>query len=1088
VHHPRREGGQLVIISSAALAEMLGLPSPTPQQQSVIEAPLTPALVVAGAGSGKTETMANRVVWLLANDLVRADEVLGLTFTRKAAGSLAERINKRIAQLRLVQRSAALPGDGDGDAVRDPDAEVDFEQPTVSTYNSFASAIFRDNALRIGREPESVLLSESSAWQLARRVVVASTDDRLVQIGRSIDAITEAVLELSSELSENVAEPEAVSRLAADFAYLAELPYTDGKPKATPYASVVKALGDISGLPALVDLAVEYSRQKQRRGLVEFSDQVALALAVCERVPQVVAEYRERYRVVLLDEYQDTSVVQTRLLARLFADHGVMAVGDPHQSIYGWRGASAANLKRFAQDFGPGDPRGASVVEYPLSISWRNSETILDAANAVVESLRAAGERPLDARPAAPAGEVTVLFPDTIDDEAETVAAWLAAGLKAGGEDATAAILFRQRRHMGLFAKSLEKHGVKYHILGLGGLLSTPEIVDLVSALRVMHDPTSGSELVRLLSGARWAIGPRDLQQLAELAGWLHAHDWKQTALSDELKKRMRDSVSTDDGRSIVDALDFLTEAPETHSQLERFSPLGLERMRAAGRQLAFFRSRAGLGLLDLVRLIEQELLLDIEVQANESSGLGLANLYAFHDELEGFLASDDQASLSSFLGWLQRAERIDNMGPRSESAEGNTVQLLTIHGSKGLEWDLVAVPRLVVDELPAKPKEGTGWVRFGKLPFAFRGDAAELPALDWRGLGSQQQFDAALAAFKVALAKRHQDEERRLGYVAVTRAKESLLLTGSYWSGQSRARGPSTFLSELADRGLIAELPQGSENEENPLDGAALTENWPLDPLGRRRSAVQRAAELVSAEGAADRGAGRWEHDINLLLAERERAAAAAETVTLPHRIPASRFKDFVSDPASVATSLRRPMPERPYRATRLGTLFHSWVEARYGVSAPSDFLDADGFELDGAELLDEADAPIEQAELARLQDTFERSEWATKRPVDVEIEIQLPFDGRIVICKIDAVYFDGERYQVVDWKTGKAPRDAADLEQKQLQLALYRLAYSRWKNIDASLIDAVLYFVADDAVVTPERIFEEQELLELWRASVGG
>jgi len=1073
-----------VNISSAALADLLGLPAPTPQQQRVIEAPLTPALVVAGAGSGKTETMANRVVWLLANELVRADEVLGLTFTRKAAGSLAERIAKRIAQLRLVQRAAGAAAD----------AEIDFEQPTVSTYNSFASAIFRDNALRIGREPESVLLSESSAWQLARRVVVASTDERLVQIGRPIDAITEAVLELSSELSENVADATAVSRLAADFAYLAELPYTDGKPKATPYASVVKALGDISGLPALVDLAVEYSRQKQRRGLVEFSDQVALALAVCERVPQVVAEYRERYKVVLLDEYQDTSVVQTRLLARLFADHGVMAVGDPHQSIYGWRGASAANLKRFAQDFGAvesGSGEGAAaasaaVVEYPLSISWRNSETILDAANAVVESLRAPGEQPLDARPAAPGGEVTVLFPDTIDDEAETVAAWLAAGLKAGGEDATAAILFRQRRHMGLFAKSLEKHGVKYHILGLGGLLSTPEIVDLVSALRVMHDPTSGSELVRLLAGARWAIGPRDLQQLAELAGWLHAHDWKQSALSDELKKRMRDSVSTDDGRSIVDALDFLTEAPPTHSQLEGFSPLGLERMRAAGRQLAFFRSRAGLGLLDLVRLIEQELLLDIEVQANESSGLGLANLYAFHDELEGFLASDDQASLSSFLGWLERAERMDNMGPRSESAEGNTVQLLTIHGSKGLEWDLVAVPRLVVDELPAKPKEGTGWVRFGKLPFAFRGDAAELPALDWRGLGSQQQFDGALAAFKVALAKRHQDEERRLGYVAVTRAKESLLLTGSYWSGQSKARGPSTFLTELADRGLIGELPQGSENEDNPLDGAALTESWPLDPLGRRRSAVQRAAQLVSAEGAAERGAGRWEHDINLLLAERERAAAAAETVALPHRIPASRFKDFVSDPASVATSLRRPMPERPYRATRLGTLFHSWVEARYGASAPSDFLDAATFELDGGELHDETDAPLEQAELARLQDTFERSEWATKRPVDVEIEIQLPFDGRIVICKIDAVYFDGERYQVVDWKTGKAPRDAADLEQKQLQLALYRLAYSRWKNIDASLIDAVLYFVSDNAVITPERIFEEDELLELWRASV--
>jgi DNA helicase-2/ATP-dependent DNA helicase PcrA len=1077
LQYPRGESGELVtttvasdLISSAELAGMLGLPSPTPQQQAVIEAPLTPALVVAGAGSGKTETMANRVVWLLANDLVRADEILGLTFTRKAAGSLAERIAKRIAQLRVVQGER-------GTFVADVNAE--FEQPTVSTYNAFASAIFRDNALRIGREPESVLLSESSAWQLARKVVVASTDERLVQIGRPIDGLTEAVLELSHELSENVAEPEAVASLARDFAYLADLPYTDGKPKSAPYASVVKALADISALPALVELAVEYSRQKQRRGLVEFSDQVALALAVCERVPEVVAEYRARYRVVLLDEYQDTSVVQTRLLARLFSDHGVMAVGDPHQSIYGWRGASAANLKRFAHDFG-GE---SQVVEYPLSISWRNAEEILDAANAVVGGLRAPGERPLDPRPGAPRGEVAVAFPETIDEESELTARWLAAGIRAGGEEATAAILFRQRRHMALFAKSLENHGVKYHILGLGGLLSAPEIVDLVSALRVIHDPTSGSQLVRLLAGARWAIGPRDLQQLASLAGWLHAHDWKQAALSEETKKRMRDSVSTDDGRSIVDALDFLTEAPPTHSQLAGFTEVGLERMRAAGHQLAFLRSRAGLGLLDLVRLVEQELLLDVEVQANESSGLGLANLYAFHDELEGFLASDDQASLGSFLGWLARAERIDTMGPRSESAEGNTVQLLTIHGAKGLEWDLVAVPRLVVDELPAKPKEGTGWVRFGKLPFDFRGDAAELPALDWRGLGSQQQFDGNLAAFKVALARRHQDEERRLGYVAVTRAKESILLTGSYWSGPSKARGPSTFLTELADRALIAPLPPGSEHESNPLDGAELTETWPLDPLGRRRLPVQRAADLVLEEGMAARSAGRWENDIDLLLLERERAARAGETVALPRRIPASRFKDFVGDPAAMATSLRRPMPERPYRATRLGTLFHGWVEARYGVSAPSDYIDADALELDG----DDTESTLEGEHLARLQQTFERSEWAGRRPVDVEIEIQLPFDGRIVICKIDAVYFDDGRYQVVDWKTGKAPKDAADLERKQLQLALYRLAYARWKGIDESLIDAVFYFVADDVVIAPDRIFDEQELVALWRASLG-
>lgn len=1075
--HPRCVGGEFMSVSSRELAQLLELPEPTAQQQAIIEAPLSPALVVAGAGSGKTETMANRVVWLLANNLVAPDQVLGLTFTRKAAGGLADRIASRITGLRSLQsrRSdlAVTPH-------RDPE-HAEFDQPTVSTYNSFASALFRDNALLIGREPESAMLNDASSWQLARHVVTKSTDDRLIAFGSSVDGITEKVLELSHQLSDNVADASAVESYAARFLGIAELPYTSGRAKAAPYASVTKAVTNVAALGPLLQLAEQYALEKQRRGLLEFSDQVALALAICRRSPATVRAYRDRYRVVLLDEYQDTSVVQTELLSTLFADHGVMAVGDPHQSIYGWRGASAANLARFAGDFG-------AAGEYALSTSWRNATTILDAANLLVAPLSAASPVPvqsLRARPAAPAGTLTGAYFDDIVLESRAVAQWLKAEIgspAADGLPRTAAILFRQRRHMGLFARALDELRVPHHILGLGGLLSTPEIVDLMSALRVIHDPTAGSELIRLLSGARWAIGPRDLKELASVAGWLHSRHWSQVALSEEVKQRMRDSVAVDDGRSIIDALDFVGEAPAGHGQLAGFSAIGLQRLRAAARQLAFFRSRAGLALPDLVRLIEQELLLDIEVIANESSGLGAANLYAFRDELSGFLASDEQASLGAFLGWLARAERNDTMGPRSDDAERGTVQLLTIHGAKGLEWEVVAVPRMTADELPAAPREGTGWLRFGQLPFEFRGDARELPNLQWQAVENQAEFDAGLKAFTSQLAARHQAEERRLGYVAVTRARDSLLLTGAFWGGQGKPRAPGMFLSELADGGLIDPLPTESAFEENPLLGEAEVEQWPRDPLGNRRGVVERAAALVLSEGEDPRSAGPWQRDLELLLAERDAAARSAAVVPLPERIPASRFKDFVADPAGVARALRRPMPERPYRATRLGTRFHGWVEARYGASSPSELVDASAVELDVEQQGDDLD----RVELGRLQDIFENSRWAALRPVDVEIEIHLPFDGRIVICKIDAVYaVGGERFEIVDWKTGKAPSGAHDLEQKQLQLALYRLAYARWKGIDPARIDAVFYYVSDDVVISPERLFDEAQLLAAWRGA---
>ena len=150
----------------------------------------------------------------------------------------------------------------------------------------------------------------------------------------------------------------------------------------------------------------------------------------------------------------------------------------------------------------------------------------------------------------------------------------------------------------------------------------------------------------------------------------------------------------------------------------------------------------------------------------------------------------------------------------------------------------------------------------------------------------------------------------------------------------------------------------------------------------------------------------------------------------------------------------------------------------------ASFDLLDVDPRETD-AEAASEHDAVTttpESDRLAELQATFERSEWADRAPEDVEIEIHLALAGQVFICKLDAVYRTESGYQVVDWKTGRAPTDARDLELKQTQLALYRLAYARWKNVDPSSVDAVFYFVADDVVIRPERIYEEEDLLALW------
>ncbi|SDG24584.1 ATP-dependent DNA helicase [Microbacterium sp. 77mftsu3.1] len=1086
------------LLSPETVAAALGQFPPTPEQSAVISAPLAPALVVAGAGSGKTETMAGRVVWLVANGLVRRDEVLGLTFTRKAAGELAERIGSRLRRLAEFERRGLLPhlerlndegrlavfGEleraGAPESARraaldalapeptTPEAgDAMLERPAVSTYNSFADAIVRENAVRIGRDAEAVVLSESAAWLLMRQVVLSSDDTRLPDRIERPSTIIDAALRIARDSVDNLADLDDLDAFAEEFQGVLERP--SQRAATTVYADVRTAAEKVSGLAVLTSLARTYEAEKRRRGLIDFSDQVAGALQVVRAHPSVAEELRQRYRVVLLDEYQDTSVVQTDLLATLFRDTAVMAVGDPHQSIYGWRGASAGNLGDFARSFDP----DAGARTYSLLTSWRNGVDVLRAAGAVLAPLEAPVEvGTLRPREGAPTGRVDIVVETDVDAEADAVAEWFRAvrdERHRGGRSTTAAVLVRSKKHMLRFADALGRRGIPHRILGLGGLLSTPEVVDVVSALRVISDPRAGSALIRLLSGPRWAIGLADLRELAQVAARLVRHDTALQPLPPELAETIRSSAG-DEGGSLVAALDFVARQKPDHGWLAGFTPAARERLRDAGAVFAGLRRAAGLPIPELVRLIENELRLDIELAANESRGPARTasdQLRAFIDELHGFLQTDERGSLPSLLAWLDRAERIDEFAPRTEPPEDDVVQLLTIHGSKGLEWDAVAVVRGVEEELPARLQDSKGWLGFGVLPYSFRGDREWLPDLRWRApdAPSQQDLKTAFGSFTDGIRERHLAEERRLAYVAVTRAREHLLISASPWAGTKKPREVSRFVREIAEELGIA-LPD-ADVAENPYEGARATLDWPIDPLGSRAPRVREAAARV--EAAMNAPAATPTRDLDLLLAERAARAAGRERVA-PTRIPASRFKDFVADYDAAATAVARPLPERPYRQTRLGTLFHAWVEQRSGLVGRSRSVDDVLWDDDESVSMSPADADA----LDRLRDAFLASEWGPLQPIEVETEIDFVDpdalgDGRphIVICKLDAVYRRGDRIEIVDWKTGRPPRTPAERTERMLQLELYRRAYHAKHGVPMDRIDVVLFYVADGLIL---------------------
>ena len=998
---------------------------PSAEQEPVVTAAWDrPTLVVAGAGSGKTETMANRLLWLVANRLVEPERVLGLTFTRKAAGELQERFTDRLIRLEL----AGLHERSDGEL-----------PPTVSTYNAFANEVFREFAYLIGRSPDAEVLTETSARVLAREVVLASTDPRLAAFGR-VDRVVGLLVSLAAEMGDHLLTPADLRSYPAALTGELErllLPERLTKKVTDALSNVLDAA---SGFEALLDLVDAFEVRKRERNCLTFSDQVRLAIEVLERVPSVAAELRARHPIVLLDEYQDTSVMQVRLLAALFGGTGVMAVGDPNQSIYEWRGAAAGTLERFLDDFA-----GTAADRFELATSWRNDTEILATANrlAAASSGAVLSLRP---RPGADSGIVRRVFADQLGDEAAAMAAWLSEQIESSDGAATVAMLLRSRTWMRSYTNALDAAGVDYVVIGGGGLLSEPAVVDLVAVLRVLGRPDASQSLLRVMASARWRIGAADMQALARFArelARLDAVDTEHAATAEQIS-------------SIVDALDALPDASALGLSTAGFSALGLERLTALAEELRVLRSSRHRSAIELVKTVIRATGLDIELASNEHQDPRV--LDAFLAELAQLQGVDRGFGIEQLLAWIDVTEQDDRAElPAPEPAPG-LVQVMTIHAAKGLEWDVVAMPALSEGTFPAAARGLSAGLTAETVPFVFRGDAASLPEIDFSEHADAESAHGALEAYRAANRERMLAEERRVAYVGVTRARRALWLSGSALTPEgSRAKKPSRFLTES---GEIETLPAAAAPD---IQAEEVT--WPPEPFGARESAVVAAAAAVrQAEALAD---GELRRHLDALIAE-ERAPERAAL----QRVGASKLLEWLDDPALAQRERRRPMPARRDRRALTGTVFHQWAEGRLvGGLAET---------LPGLDL--EVDATPDE-DLAELQRRYLASTRYAELELlggSAEMSIDLRLAGITISCKIDAVFEVGDRVLIVDWKTGRAP-SGVDLERRLRQLSIYRIAYSELTGVPPERIDAEFFFAKDGVTVPLESPLSRAELTRL-------
>ncbi|MGW2957600.1 UvrD-helicase domain-containing protein [Streptomyces sp. NPDC001220] len=883
------------------LKELLGIPF-TPEQTACITAPPAPQVIVAGAGSGKTTVMAARVVWLVGTGQLAPEQVLGLTFTNKAAGELAERVRKALVRAGVTDPDVIDPDNPPG-------------EPVISTYHAFAGRLLTDHGLRIGLEPSSRLLADATRFQLAARVL-REAPGPYPALTRSFADLVGDLLTLDSELAEHLVRPEDLRAWDAGLLNtLAGAKLGNADLRKVPETAAARR--------ELAELVLRYRTAKRERDLLDFGDQIALS-ATLARIPEVGRLLRDEFRVVLLDEYQDTSVAQRVLLAGLFGGgtgHPVTAVGDPCQAIYGWRGASVANLDDFPDHFA--HPDGSPATRQALSENRRSGGRLLDLANGLAEPLRAMHAGVAALRPAPGAeldGTVRCALLRTHADEMDWIADSVAHLVRTGTAPGEIAVLCRTATDFAEIQGALVARDVPVEVVGLSGLLHLPEVADLVAVCEVLQDPGANASLVRLLTGPRWRIGPRDLALLGRRARLLVSH--ARVGDADDPDRRLAEAVEGVDPAEVIslaDALDTFLELPlDTERQDDGlpFSPDARVRFARLATELRELRRSLSDPLMDVLHRVLAVTGLEVELSASPHAlaARRRETLSNFLDVAASFAAGDQEATLLAFLGFLRTAARyekgLDNALPGGE----NTVKVLTAHRSKGLEWDVVVVPGLVKGTFPSSQGREKWTAQAKVLPHALRGDTDTLPDVEaWDSRG--------MKAFHEAMKDHQHTEELRLGYVTFTRPRSLLLGSGHWWGpSQKRPRGPSDFLQALYDHcatghgEIEAWADEPEEDEENPaLHTAGADQVWPLPldeaALARRRAAAETVLAHLDALAAGEDGHPAAGHD--------PATHEDPEWPTPPDDEPDPYEDDFPDEDSADWESLSADRPTVPHQAT---------------------------------------------------------------------------------------------------------------------------------------------------------------------------
>ena len=979
---------------------------PTPEQLRVMDLEKGPARVLAGAGSGKTATMTRlieRHVFEHGRQWGRGtapERILALTFTVKAAEEMRKRLLGAIGNEAL--------------------------KLTVANFHSYALEVVRENAAFLGVEAEAPVLRRGRAWLMVLEEL--SAEDLSLRALDLSDPATAAdrVLTLLSAAKNDLVELGALRGRTEDDLR---------NPLATEEMKIC-----FEERLDLLDLAERFEARRERRGLLRYEDMIALAARVLSN-PEMGAPYRDRYDLVVVDEFQDTNPAQLRLV-ELLAEGDlsrVIVIGDDLQSIYNFTGASIRNIQTF-EDLAE-VPVGSHT--FPLSVNFRSGERIIDLANHIAREVHPANSpdepKILTARDDAPGGEVRGFIEASDSDEGREIATRINELVEGGASPGSCAVLIRRWDQAAPILDALSEAGIPCEVAESGDLLSRPEITFLSDYLRLVASPTrAGDALLRLLSRGPFLLSPADLKAVFGVPAGPNAA-LADPASIDTLSSEARERLHT--LRGVLDELEGeLAAADSLGTFVERTIEV------------------TGLGG---------------ELRSTPAPGarLALQFLGLFRDVAREFGDVQYIEELIRYLEIMNEATSAERVAPPTEFTDA--VRVMTVHRAKGLEFDHVFVPGLSHELFPnSRTRLESPLEKAHALPPPLKLNP------DPEARDAYEAVDAA--ALKEAMKREAQEEEGRLFYVATTRARQSLTLSRAhFYRRNKKPKKPGSFWGMLqyapAEVGLV--LPPEPEVPESNPNIQAISENdpTPVDPWPLQAASAGDAAEI-----AANLGVLGWEEDLGEL---RRDVRAIPKLPRAEHLLPPPE----THSPSSLMTF--ETCPRRWYYehiftvpsvaggledAQDYGSEMHAWIEG--GMVGEPPKRHEIGKPASGPPPADLRDTPY--GHRAAQYQLFEGDEPPEGGPARmVEVPFALPMEGTEIRGRIDAIFVDEDgTFHLVDWKTGRPRQSFAE----RLQLPLYALAANRLWGVEPERMRLVYVFThhgSTVAVDTGEGYLERAE-----------